>query len=72
MDREGARAKLVVMGAEGVRKTAIIKRFLFNSFQREHIRTVEEQYSRNVPLDKYISLRVSILDTSGREQFPAI
>jgi len=60
------------MGAEGVGKTSLVRRFLYNSFQHRHIPTVEELYARVICLTPEISVRVSILDTSGTDQFPAM
>ena len=46
------RAKLVVMGAEGVGKTSILRRFLFDQFQHQHSPTVEEMYSRDFVINE--------------------
>ena len=45
------RAKLVVMGAEGVGKTSILRRFLFDQFQHQHSPTVEEMFSRDFDIN---------------------
>ena len=45
------RAKLVVMGAEGVGKTVILRRFLFDQFQHQHSPTVEEMFSKDFDIN---------------------
>ena len=43
---------MVVMGAEGVGKTSILRRFLFDQFQHQHSPTVEEMYSRDFVINE--------------------
>ena len=72
MKSSDCRWKVVIMGGEGVGKTSLVRRFLYNSFQHRHIPTVEELYPRNFCLSPSVSVRGSILDTSGTDQFPAM
>ena len=67
-----SRAKVVLLGAEGVGKTSILRRFLFDQFQHQPRPTVEEMYSRDFPLATDLTLRVDLLDTCGADQFPAM
>ena len=65
------RIRLVVMGDSYVGKSAIIKRFLFGTFDGQHIPTVEDLFSRDFELGGN-TLKVDILDTAGDAQFPAM
>ena len=44
--KEKTEVRLVFMGAAGVGKTALIQRFLQDSFEPKHRRTVEELHSK--------------------------
>ena len=74
MDTEcdSARVRVVIMGAEGVGKTTIMKRFLLNSFQHQHLPTLEDLYRRDFALGPDLRLRADFLDTSGSGEFPAM
>ena len=65
------RFRLVVMGDTFVGKSAIVKRFLFGTFNTKYVATVEDLYSRDYELAG-TALNVDILDTSGDAQFPAM
>ncbi|XP_013789751.1 GTP-binding protein Di-Ras2-like [Limulus polyphemus] len=65
------RARLVVLGGGGVGKTAIVKRFLFNTFCEKHQPTVEDLHYREFDLGT-MTLKVDLLDTAGDLQFPAM
>lgn len=72
MESAVSRWKVTVLGGEAVGKTALVKRFLFDSFAHLYIPTVEEMYCRKFSLSPDVILRASILDTSGRDEFPAM
>ena len=57
--------RVVVMGAEGVGKTALINQCLNRTFTEKHKRTIEEQYFYSGH-----NFDVEILDTSGSYNFP--
>uniref|UniRef100_A0A8C5AW44 Small monomeric GTPase n=1 Tax=Gadus morhua TaxID=8049 RepID=A0A8C5AW44_GADMO len=61
--------KLVFLGAAGVGKTALIHRFLQDTFEVKHRRTVEELHSREYEVDTGVKIIVEILDTSGKGRF---
>ncbi|XP_053551039.1 ras-related protein Rap-2c-like [Bombina bombina] len=63
--------KLLVLGAAGVGKTALIQRFLHDSFEPRHRRTVEELHCL-APVPGALPIRLEILDTSGSYSFPAM
>ncbi|XP_022258718.1 dexamethasone-induced Ras-related protein 1-like [Limulus polyphemus] len=63
--------RLVVMGSSRVGKTAIIKRFLYQSFTAEYKPTVEELLTTEYDVRGAI-LKLDILDTSGSYEFPAM
>ncbi|KAM9125171.1 ras-related protein Rap-2c-like [Pangshura tecta] len=69
-----ARLRLVFFGAAGVGKTALIRRFLQDSFEARHRRTVEELHQLELELGagSGLRLRLEILDTSGSYSFPAM
>ncbi|XP_013792222.1 GTP-binding protein Di-Ras2-like [Limulus polyphemus] len=63
--------RLVVFGGGGVGKSAILKRFLLNTFSEKHSPTVEDLHYREFDLGTFI-LKVDFLDTAGDNQFPAM
>ncbi|XP_051940092.1 GTP-binding protein Rhes-like [Hippocampus zosterae] len=63
--------RLVFLGAAGVGKTALIRRFLQDTFEAKHRRTVEELHSREYDVSG-VKITVEILDTSGSYSFPAM
>ncbi|RWS07926.1 GTP-binding protein Rhes-like protein [Dinothrombium tinctorium] len=58
-------ARVVVLGASRVGKTAIIKQFVENSFPEHHDATVEEWYSTEFDMGNNGTLTLNILDTAG-------
>lgn len=70
---EEARVRLVFLGAAGVGKTALIRRFLHDAFEPRYRRTVEELHVLELePPGPALRLRLEILDTSGSYRFPAM
>uniref|UniRef100_A0A8D0DTS5 GTP-binding protein Rhes n=1 Tax=Salvator merianae TaxID=96440 RepID=A0A8D0DTS5_SALMN len=73
-----ARVRLVFLGAAGVGKTALIRRFLHDSFEARHRCTVEELHVLELELEleppgrAALRLRLELLDTSGSYSFPAM
>lgn len=65
------RIRLVILGGPKVGKSAIVKRFLFNTFQEKYKATVEDLYSKEYDFGR-MTLKVDILDTAGDLQFPAM
>ncbi|XP_032397365.1 GTP-binding protein Rhes-like [Etheostoma spectabile] len=63
--------RLVFLGAAGVGKTALIQRFLQDTFESKHRRTVEELHIKEYDIDG-VKITVEILDTSGSYSFPAM
>ncbi|XP_008942356.1 PREDICTED: GTP-binding protein Rhes-like, partial [Merops nubicus] len=63
--------RLVFLGAAGVGKTALIRRFLMDTFEPKHRRTVEELHSKEYEVSG-ATVTVEILDTSGSYSFPAL
>ena len=61
--------KIVLLGATEVGKTALIHRFINDSYPEEYDATIEEKY--NVEDYKFdgINCRLQILDTSGDEDY---
>lgn len=69
--KEKTQVRLVFLGAAGVGKTALIRRFLQDSFEPKHRRTVEELHSKEYDIGG-VKVTVEILDTSGSYSFPAM
>lgn len=65
--------RLVFLGAAGVGKSALIRRFLHDRFEHKHTPTVEDlhalEYDTAAGAGK---MRLEILDTSGSYSFPAM
>ncbi|XP_054459728.1 GTP-binding protein Rhes-like [Anoplopoma fimbria] len=59
--------RLVFLGAAGVGKSSLIRRFLHDRFEHKYTRTVEELH-----VLEYGKMRLEILDTSGSYSFPAM
>lgn len=71
MDGEGERIRIVVMGDNKVGKTAILRKFLNNTFKSQYKATVEDLYSQDFQIGES-TLKVDFLDTSGDDQFPVM
>ncbi|XP_061081048.1 ras-related protein Rap-1b-like [Conger conger] len=71
MRKENTVVRLVFLGAAGVGKTALIQRFLQDSFNHKYKRTVEELHSIEYDIDG-AKIRIEIMDTSGSYSFPAM
>ncbi|XP_061535868.1 GTP-binding protein Rhes-like [Phycodurus eques] len=70
--KEKTQVRLVFLGAAGVGKTALIRRFLQDTFEVKHRRTVEELHSQEYDVGSGAKITVEILDTSGSYSFPAM
>lgn len=64
--------RLVVLGGSKVGKTAIVQRFLYNTFPETHSATVEELHRADYEVKGLGIVGVEILDTSGSFPFPAM
>ncbi|KAF7214281.1 ras-related protein Rap-2a [Nothobranchius furzeri] len=69
--KEKTQVRVVFLGAAGVGKTALIRRFLQDTFEPKHRRTVEELHSKEYDIGG-VKVTVEILDTSGSYSFPAM
>ncbi|CAG5947720.1 ras-related protein Rap-2a-like [Menidia menidia] len=69
--KEKTQVRIVFLGAAGVGKTALIRRFLQGTFEPKHRRTVEELHSKEHYIGG-VKMTVEILDTSGSYSFPAM
>ncbi|CAG7693887.1 unnamed protein product [Allacma fusca] len=63
--------RLVALGPPSSGKTSIIKRFLFNTFSDKYKPTIEDLFSKEFILNG-VKIKVDILDTAGRVEFPAM
>ncbi|XP_023286286.1 GTP-binding protein Rhes-like [Seriola lalandi dorsalis] len=64
--------RLVFLGAAGVGKSALIRRFLHNRFEIKYTRTVEELHVLEYDTAGSGKMHLEILDTSGSYSFPAM
>ncbi|XP_068445404.1 ras-related protein Rap-2a-like [Clinocottus analis] len=64
--------RLLFLGAAGVGKSALIRRFLHDRFEHKYTRTVEELHVLEYDTAGSGTMRLEILDTSGSYSFPAM
>uniref|UniRef100_A0A3Q1FKK4 RASD family member 3 n=2 Tax=Acanthochromis polyacanthus TaxID=80966 RepID=A0A3Q1FKK4_9TELE len=64
--------RVVFLGAAGVGKSALIRRFLHDRFEHKYTRTVEELHVLEYDTAGCGKMRLEILDTSGSYSFPAM
>ncbi|PWN50461.1 putative RSR1-GTP-binding protein [Violaceomyces palustris] len=64
-------ARVVIMGAGGVGKSALTVQFVRNVFVSTYDPTIEDTYRKNLTIDGQQCM-VEILDTAGTEQFMAL
>lgn len=65
--------KLVMLGACGVGKTNIVRRYIHNEFLQEHEPTIEDVYEKHFTIKrKKATILFHIYDTAGSDQFPAM
>uniref|UniRef100_A0A3Q2PNR8 Rasd family member 4 n=1 Tax=Fundulus heteroclitus TaxID=8078 RepID=A0A3Q2PNR8_FUNHE len=69
--KDKTEVRLVFLGAGGVGKTALIQRFLKDTFETKHRRTVEELHRKEYEVGG-VKVTISIMDTSGSYSFPAM
>ncbi|KAM4030384.1 ras-related protein Rap-1b-like [Anomaloglossus baeobatrachus] len=69
--KEKNQIRLVFLGAAGVGKTSLIHRFLQDTFEPKHKRTVEELHSTEYETTDG-EVKIEILDTTGSYEFPAM
>lgn len=69
--KEETEVRLVFLGAAGVGKTALIQRFLQDTFEPKHRRTVEDIHRKEYVMGG-VKVTISIMDTSGSYSFPAM
>lgn len=69
--KEKMEVRLVFLGAAGVGKTALIQRFLKDTFEPKHRRTVEELHRKEYEMGG-VKVTINIMDTSGSYSFPAM
>ncbi|XP_015211433.1 rasd family member 4 [Lepisosteus oculatus] len=70
-EKEKTQVRLVFLGAAGVGKTALIRRFLQDTFETKYRRTVEELHSKEYEVGG-AKVTIEIMDTSGSYSFPAM
>ncbi|XP_034046941.1 GTP-binding protein Rhes-like [Thalassophryne amazonica] len=69
--KEKTEVRLAFLGGAAVGKTALIKRFLQDTFDTKHRRTVEELHSKEYEVGG-VKVTIHIMDTSGSYSFPAM
>jgi len=63
--------KMVVVGGGGVGKSALVIRFVQNSFVTEYDPTIEDSYRKQIILDE-VGTVCDVLDTAGMEEYSAM
>uniref|UniRef100_UPI00398E72B8 rasd family member 4 n=1 Tax=Pristiophorus japonicus TaxID=55135 RepID=UPI00398E72B8 len=69
--KEKNHVRLVFLGAAGVGKTSLIRRFLLDTFEAKYKRTVDELHSKEYEVGT-MKIKIEIMDTSGSYSFPAM
>ncbi|XP_076004166.1 ras-related protein Rap-1b-like [Genypterus blacodes] len=69
---QSSTVRLVFLGAAGVGKSALIRRFLHDRFEPKYTRTVEELHALEYDDTAGGKTRLEVLDTSGSYSFPAM
>lgn len=62
---------LVVVGSGGVGKSCLTVRFLKDEFSNDYDPTIEENYRKNIEVDKQ-SCTVNIIDTAGQHEYTSL
>lgn len=63
--------RIVVMGAGGVGKSALVIKFVSGEFVMEYDPTIEDAYRKSIVVDNRTSV-LDILDTAGQEEFSTL
>ena len=64
-----AKYKIVILGDQGVGKTSLLTRFMYESFEENYLSTVGIDFcSKTMYLDDR-TIRLQIWDTAGQERF---
>ncbi|XP_043946417.1 GTP-binding protein Rhes-like [Protopterus annectens] len=69
--KEKSHIRLMFLGAAGVGKTSLIRRFLLDTFETKYRRTVDELHIKEYNISG-MKMQMDILDTSGSYDFPAM
>ena len=70
-DEELEKCKIVVLGAGGVGKSALVFRLVSGNFIEEYDPTIEEAFRKIVVVDNK-KIELDILDTAGQEEFSSM
>ena len=72
MDGYSKQYKIIIIGNSGVGKSSIIKRFVFNEFERCTMTTMGmSNYSKVINLNEEM-IKLNLFDTSGQERYQSI
>eukprot|EP00795_Rhopilema_esculentum_P010776 gene10776-19569_t len=63
--------RIVIFGSGGVGKTSLVQRYLYNSFEDRYQPTIEDDHRKVIPYKGNLC-DVTVLDTTGTHQFPAM
>ena len=65
--------KIITIGNSGVGKTSILQRYIYNTFNEEHLATTGLEYSyKNVTLENGKTIKLKLFDTAGQEKFHSL
>jgi len=66
------RPKVVLLGAGGVGKTALVLRFAENKFSSDYDPTLEDLYQDKVYIVDGEPIKLDVLDTAGQEEYQSL
>lgn len=72
MNSDEWRPKVVLLGAGGVGKTALVLRFTENKFSSDYDPTLEDLYQDKVYIIDGEPIKLDLLDTAGQEEYQSL
>ena len=65
--------KIITLGDSGVGKKAIIRRFVFNTFEINKLSTIGVNFSfKDVRLKNGKNVKLKLIDTAGQERYKSV
>ena len=65
--------RIITIGDSGVGKTAIIRRYVYNTFDQENLSTIGVNFSfKEIILKNSQRLKLKLIDTAGQEKYRSL